>query len=844
MKKVLSFSMLLLFGFGTFVANAQSEAYKLPPKEIIDIVDAKPNQTVIFNSDYTSQVLLQRKSYSLELADIAGQEYRLAGIRINPNNFTITRQFYNNGMEVKVNGKDIVLTGMPSQPKIAVAKWSPSNKYIAFTNVTDNEVELYRVEVATGEAKKINTYKLNAVTTSSNVFEFLNDQEILYYAVPKNAGNLPVGDPIPKGPTVQEVYGKKVGGRTIADVISNPLEEQIFEYLATSQMVIFSDSGTREIGAPAIYSQMNLSPDSKYMMIKTTHKPFSYLLGYQSFPSKSLLISVSDGAVIKTLNDGTVEEPKTDKKAPKIVKPTGYAWRADRPSTLTWQLRAVSTPEEKKEDAPKADTVKKETPEKTFQTTVYQVAAPFTAEPEFVVSSEYSFSGITWGNDKIALYNDSSSKQKIRRVVRFVPQDSTAKQQVLWTTSTELDSITPSPVIGRPYTVNSIYPNGSKVLWTDKNITQILLTGSRPDAEGDNMSFLDKFNLKTLKSTTLWTSVAPYNTGLLSITDFKNLTLIVSRQSAMEPINYFKLVVKGNKITPLTSFVDPIPAIRELGREFVTYKRKDGVTLSAILITPKGYDKEKDGKLPVYIWAYPYEYKTAVEAQKSRPARYNFLSNGSAAVLATQGYAVLLDASMYIISDNKKNEPNDVFISNLIANAEAAINFIDSIGVGDRNRVAVGGHSYGSFMTAHLLSQTKLFTAGIARSGAFNRSLTPFGFQSERRDYWKAPELYFKMSPFSYVNELKTPILIVHGQLDENSGTFPVQSERLYHAISYFGGTSRYVILPYETHSYRARPNVLQLWEETISWLDKYTKNAKPKEKKAEEKSDTPKSDE
>lgn len=245
------------------------------------------------------------------------------------------------------------------------------------------------------------------------------------------------------------------------------------------------------------------------------------------------------------------------------------------------------------------------------------------------------------------------------------------------------------------------------------------------------------------------------------------------------------------------------------------------------------------------MWGYPYEFKSVAEAEKSRPARYNFLrpGYGSAVLWVTQGYAVMDGISMYIISETKDKEPNDVFISQLIMNAEAAINFVDSIGVGDRDRIAIGGHSYGGFMTANLLAHTDLFKAGIARSGAYNRSLTPFGFQSERRNYWKAKEVYDKMSPFNYADKLKTPILIIHGQMDNNTGTFPIQSERLYHAVAGHGGTARYLQLPYESHGYSAYENVMHMLYETDTWLAKWLSpeevaKVKERQKKEQERKD------
>jgi dipeptidyl aminopeptidase/acylaminoacyl peptidase len=263
------------------------------------------------------------------------------------------------------------------------------------------------------------------------------------------------------------------------------------------------------------------------------------------------------------------------------------------------------------------------------------------------------------------------------------------------------------------------------------------------------------------------------------------------------------------------------------------------------LYLPKGYDVKRDGPLPVFIWAYPAEFNSAADAAQVRGSEHKFtlLNWGSPVFYATQGYAVLNNAEMPIVAAPKdstqKNEtkPNDNFVDQLRMNAEAAINKLAEMGVGDRNRVAVGGHSYGAFMTANLLAHTNLFKAGIARSGAYNRSLTPFGFQNEDRTYWQAPDLYNAMSPFSHADKLKTPILLIHGDLDNNTGTYPIQSERLFNAIKGHGGTARYISLPYESHGYAGRENILHMLAEQFDWLEKYVKNAgKENEKKGEPK--------
>ncbi len=839
MKKTL-LSVLVILGLASSASLfAQSENYQTPPASIKQILDSQPAPTVQLGngSDQNFIAIMQQDGLYLELEDIALNEYRLGGIRANVNNHAITRVNHPNNIWLKISGVDKEIAGLPEELNIANVTWSPSNKYLAFANVTPSECELWRVDVQTLQAEKINKYPLN-LTTLRDGFYFLDDETILYPATVEGA-TAPDMDKLATGPAVQEVYGKKFGGRTIADVITNPAEEAMFEYIATSQMVIFSEQGTQKVGDKAIVGSIDLSPDKKYMLRRTSFKPYSYITSFSSFPHKLELVEVASGKVIKTIEDKTVEEEADDKKD-KSPKPSGYAWRSDLPSTIYWSEKVVEE-ESEKGDEPKGDrpapgdkkeeSKKEEKPEKTFQTMIYQQAAPFTAEKELILTSEYSFSGITWGNSTFALYNDSSKKQKVRRTLKFNPSNVDEPQELLFTKSTEVDTVMNYTVIGRPYTTQNQY--GAQVLYLDKKPKAIYFTGSdRPDEEGVAMAYVDALDLKSKEFKELWASEAPYKSRIVKIDNQKGLKVLVARESPVSPQNYALIDVKKGVESDVTSFADPAPAIRELGREFVTYMRKDSVEQKAILLTPKGYNKETDGTLPVFMWAYPSEHKSAVEATKRHPHKYAFTASTSAALAALEGYAVMLDMSMFIISEDTESEPNDQFISQLVSNAEAAVDFIVEYGVGDKHRIGVGGHSYGAFMTAHLLAHSDLFAAGVARSGAYNRSLTPFGFQTERRTYWKEPDLYFDMSPFSHVDKIVDPILLIHGGLDENTGTFPIQSQRLYQAISYLGNTSRYVVLPYESHGYRAYQSNYQLWWETINWLDKYVKNADPDKKK------------
>ncbi len=833
---------LKLFVLGLFVlfsnlTFAQDIEYRLPPKEICDIIMSQPLPTFVFGNKNENAVILQRNCSLVPLSELASDELRIGGIRINPNNFSETRESFSNSLYILnlASGKSIQVSGMPTDPVIKNIIWSPSDKYFCFTNNTKNEVELWRVNVTEAEpkAEKINKYKVNTIFGAP--YSFIDDETILYKSVPDDSV-FPQEEPVPTGPIVQESLGKRNSARTSQDLLKNPYDKKLYDYYCTSVLAVYSNGTTTTVGEKRIFRSYELSPDCSYIMVTTEHRPYSYLEGHRSFPNKQEIWNMADGSSVKMLNDGTKKnnKPKKDTLDKKEPNKSNFAWRNDLPATLTWVESEGGAPREfggQMGMPPTDDNNGKDEdkPEKKFTDKLYQCEAPFNFDEKVLVfAPEYRIGRVTWGNEKFALTTETSSKQKFRQTVSFVPCDTNVAPKILFSESTDVDTLGVFPVYGRPYTVKNQYDK--PVVYVDAKGSFIYLTdNSRPDVNGDQMSFIDKLTLKNGKIENVWMGAAPYQDRIMAITDFSKLKFITQRQGYQEAPNFYSIDVKGKKTRQISFFDNTVPHLEGVTREFVTYKRADGVTLYANLYLPAGYDKEKDGKLPVLMWGYPYEYKCVAEAEKVRPPRYNFIrpSYGSAILWVTQGYAIMDGITMPIIAEAKDKEPNDVYIKQLVMNAEAAINFVDSIGVGDRERVAVGGHSYGGFMTANLLAHSNLFKAGIARSGAYNRSLTPFGFQSERRNYWKAKDVYDNMSPFNYADKLKTPILLIHGQMDNNSGTFPIQSERLYQALVGLGGTARYVQLPYESHSYLAIENVLHMLYETDTWLDNYLSPSK-----------------
>jgi len=365
--------------------------------------------------------------------------------------------------------------------------------------------------------------------------------------------------------------------------------------------------------------------------------------------------------------------------------------------------------------------------------------------------------------------------------------------------------------------------NGKRIMRQSGD--SIFLVGAGASQKG-GFPFLDRYDLKTGKSERVFQCAdGSYEVAFALLSD-DGKRFLTRFESPSDPPNIFVRSVGSGEKTALTHFPDPAPQLRGITKQLVTYKRADGVQLSFTLYLPPNYKQGE--RLPTIVWAYPLEFNDAGTAGQvtGSPYRFTTISGISHLFLVTQGYAVLDNATMPVIGDPETM--NNTYVEQIVASAKAAIDKATEMGVTDPNRVGVGGHSYGAFMTANLLAHSDLFRAGVARSGAYNRTLTPFGFQSERRTIWEAPEMYIKVSPFMQADKIKRPILLIHGMADDNSGTFPIQSERMYQAIKGNGGIVRYVQLPYEAHGYLARESTEHTLWEMVNWFDKWVKNAPP----------------
>lgn len=798
-------NIALLFLLNLFLVQAQENiTYQKPSAEILALAEYERAPSVSMDTKKEYMLLSYRNTYKT-LDDLNQEEMRLGGLRINPiTNISSTVTYINNLKIRKINAKDEVqVSGLPSNARLTNISWSPDEKKIAFTNTTNSGVELWYIDVATVTAKKITSDNLNANLGSP--YNWMKDNETLLVKVlPKNRPAL-INEKkdLPKGPTVSVSDGSKSQNRTYQDLLKNKNDEANFDALVTSELYKISLAGNAELfKSAAIYAGESFSPDGNYLMLTTIQKPYSYIVPMSRFPQKSIVYDTA-GREIKVVNEVPLTEimPKGFSSVRKGKR--SMSWRADKPATLVFAEALDEGDQAKKVD---------------FRDEIFQWNAPFENAPSSMMKTQQRFGGISWGNDTFAIAYDSWYDTRNTKTYMVNPSNPNETPKIISDRNSQ--DIYSDP--GNFETKKNEY--GTYVIATENGNAYLMGDGYTKDGQ---FPFIDELNLKTLKTKRLYTSNSKdKKEDLLSIEDFKKGDVLVMIQSKNDYPNYYFRNIKSGKLTPITTFKNPFESIKNVYKEVIKYKRKDGVDLSGTLYLPANYDRTKKEKLPLLIWAYPAEFKDKNSAGQSdkNPNEFTFPSYGSFVYWVTKGYAVLDDASFPIIGEGT-TEPNDTFITQLVDDAEAAINAVDNLGYINRKKVAVGGHSYGAFMTANLLSHSNLFACGIARSGAYNRTLTPFGFQSEQRNYWDVPAVYNEMSPFMNADKMKTPLLLVHGDADNNPGTFTLQSERYFQALKGLGAPVRLVLLPKESHGYAAKDNILHLLWEQDQFLEKYLKN-------------------
>ncbi len=788
------------------VARAQSPTeavYRIPDQTIVDVVDVLPTPSVALGPNRDWMLLIQYPSYP-PVAELAERELKLAGMRIKPSidGRSRTRGAIDLSVRRMEDQDETPVSGLPANPRLGNIDWSPDGRTVAFTHTTSDGIELWVLDVESASARRLSGAKLSL--TAGNAPMWLSDSETLIAAVvSEGRGAEPEKPRVPTGPVIEESVGRKAPARTYQDLLKDAYDEALFDYYFTTQLARIPLAGTMEpLGEPGLLWDYSPSPDGRFLLVHWVHRPYSYRVPASRFPQRVELRDLETGDVTEVI-DVPLQDAIPIAFGSVQTGPRSFRWRADAPATLTWA---------EAQDGGDAG-VEAEVRDKVFMQDV-----PFEGEPVELATLGYRYSGISWSSDDLAMLAEMWWKTRQLRVWRIRPGDPATEPVLLQERSAQDRYADP----GSPVMVPNEF--GRYVMRTLEGGRSTFLIGSGASPEGDR-PFIDRFDFETGETARLFRSEAPFYERPLDVLDEEGRFILTRRESVDVQPNYFVRDLENGDLAQVTAFDHPTPQLKGIQKELVVYEREDGVGLNGTLYLPPGYTPDQ-GPLPTLMWAYPTEYKSANAAGQVTDSPYRFVRVGawSPYLWVTMGYAVFDDPSLPIVGEGDI-EPNDTYLEQLVAGAEAAVNAVAERGVTDRNRIAIGGHSYGAFMTANLLAHSDLFAAGIARSGAYNRTLTPFGFQAEERTYWEAPEIYYEMSPFMHADKVDEPILLIHGEMDNNSGTFPLQSRRYYGALQGLGATVRLVVLPYESHGYRSRESLLHMLWEMQDWMDRYVKN-------------------
>ena len=794
---------------------APAGGYRQPPAPIARILDAEPLPAVSVSPDRRWLVRLRRRALP-PISEVGAPKLRLAGLRINPRTNAGSRDVSYTGLVFQpVDGgaeRAVTFPGARGPARIGAPLWAPGGRTVAFTMTGPAGVTLWAVDApAAGgsgplRARPLAPVALNAAAGAPCAWA--GADRLACLTVPAGRGAPPAPAAAPVAPITQESEGRAAPNPTFQDLLKSADDERLFEHYLTAQVAVLGlDGRVRRLGAPALRTRVAPSPDGRWLLVETAHRPYSYLVPLGAFPSRTEVWDAAAGRVARLVDDSPLDEQASRRFDQVAPGPRNVQWRADAPATLAW-VEALDGGD------PAAKVARHDA--------LRSLSAPFVGAPVTHAELEYRGQGVVWARDTLAYVTEGWRRTRRTRTWAFNPADPARAPRLIFDRSSE-DRYADS---GRFELAPNAY--GRNALLTSRDGRFAYLAGAGASAEGDR-PFVDRYELATGNTQRLFRSAAPYYEEPVAVLDPDRPVLLTRRESVTEVPNYWRRpLVTREAPVQLTRLTDPAPQFAGVTSQLVTYKRRDGVELSATVYLPAGYDKRRDGPLPFFLWAYPLEYGSAAAASQvvGSPYRFTRPSGASHLFLLSQGYGVMDNPTMPIVARDGK-EPNDTYVDQLVASAEAAVDQLVTMGVGDRDRMAVGGHSYGAFMTANLLSHTQLFRAGIARSGAYNRTLTPFGFQGEERDYWRAQGLYTAMSPFTYADRMKTPLLLVHGMADDNQGTFPVQSERYYAALKGNGAKVRYVQLPAEAHGYRARESIGHTLYEMTAWLDRFVKPPK-----------------
>jgi dipeptidyl aminopeptidase/acylaminoacyl peptidase len=790
----------LLAAVTVFVAvpAAAQTGYREPPREVVEILDAPQAPFVSVSPDGAWLLLAHRRNMP-SIADMSQPMLRIGGRRINP----VTNGAFNPSL---ITGLSIMRVAdgteraveLPHDEGWSVPSVSPDGSRFYVTRDRRDAIELWVGTVEGASARLVDGLALNGARGGACSWR-PDSAGLLCHAVPAGRGDPPSPPSVPDGPVVQENLGRVATVRTYQDLLASTHDEALYDYYMTSQPVVV-DAATLSVsalGSPAVYAGLSPSPSGEYLLAERRVKPYSYLVTDGDFPT---VVEVWDAGGRRLRELARIPLGESVPIGGVTEAPRSWSWMGGEDHTLVY-VEAL--------DGGDPDA------EVEHRDAVRRLEAPFDGTPTEIARTSFRYAGMERGEGGLAFLTEYDRPSRTRRTWKL-HLGAESEPELVWERNSEDRYGDPGSPVTQPDA------RGDELLV--RNRDWIFLEGSGASDEGDR-PFLDRMDVESGRTERVWQSGQGVYEAIVAMLDSEGRRLLTRYESPTEPPNYHVVDTRSGERRALTTFPDPHPQLSSVTKRFVTYTRDDGVQLSATLYLPPGYQEGQT--VPAVVWAYPREFSNADVAGQvpGSPYRFTRLDGYSHMFFLTQGYAVFDGATMPIVGGDSAN---DTYVEQLVASARAAVDELVEMGVADRERIGVGGHSYGAFMTANLLAHSDLFAAGIARSGAYNRTLTPFGFQNERRTFWEAPEIYFEMSPFMHADRIDEPILLVHGMADNNSGTFPIQSERLYHALKGHGGTVRYVQLPFESHGYRARESVLTVLAEMLEWFDTYVKQSKP----------------
>lgn len=847
---------VLVVGLIAGTLQGAEEPYRLPPQAVLDILDAPAAPQFSLSPNNQWLVITDRDLDYSTIAELAEPMLMLAGTRFKQypdsriEKIGITRLvlrhltnaveriilppeggriasvawvrdatsagelayavIHNGAMTVHLydaaTGVDRLVPTPGLEGKVADLSFTRDGRWLAFTATTREGVSLWLADTRHATARQVPDLHLNHVNggyswTSGRL-------PLLVRAVVPNRGAPPPPPEVPAGPIIQESFGRAAQGRTFQDLLKTPHDEQLFEYYFTSQIFrVDENASVTSLGKPGIFKTVTSSPDGNYLLASTIQRPYSYQVGMSLFPCRTEVWTPS-GELVRLVLEDPLRENLPSARDAVLPGIRSISWRPDAPATLV-MVEALDDGDPQKQ-VPKRDRVS-------------LLDAPFQDPPSLLAETEMRYGGILWAFPDVAFLTERSARTVRTKTWVVNPLNPAATPRLLWDRGAEDRYADPGAFVmtDHPTEPRQVPLRSADGRWLYLHGAGAAKDGARP--------FLDRLDLAALTTERLWQSAPPNYENLVEVLDPEARRIVFTRESPTQHPNVFLQDRTASQAVQLTDLPDPAPWFAGVKGELIRYQRPDGIQLSATLYLPPSYDQQRDGPLPCFFWAYPREFLTEEGAsqlsgsplQFKRPARQDHL------LLLTQGYAVLDNPVMPIVGGVGR-EPNDSYVEQLVASAQAAADYLVALGVADRRRLAVGGHSYGAFMTANLLAHSDLFRAGIARSGAYNRTLTPFGFQAEPRTYWQAPETYHQMSPFTHAPKINEPLLLIHGMRDANAGTFPMQSERLFAALKGNGGNVRYVQLPLENHGYAARESRRHVLWEMITWLDQHVKPSPP----------------